>query len=79
MDKANTDILDTYWGLIKTLNSSMRAILLERLQNSQEKAETQKRNARQRAFDSWQSHESAEELIQQLRNSRSTNRELESL
>ena len=79
MNKANYDILNNYWGLIKNLRTSWRESLLEKLKQSLLEENSIKSNDLHKAFGAWVSEDSAEELIQKLRNSRSTNREIESL
>ena len=79
MNQTNYDILNNYWGLIKTLNTSWKLDLIERLTHSIRKNLKQKTNTMKLAFGAWESENSAEEIIEELRNSRSINRQIESL
>ena len=79
MNKINYDILNNYWGLIKTLNASCKLDLIERLTHSIRQNQKQKTNTMNLAFGAWESENSAEEIIEELRNSRSINRQIESL
>jgi len=79
MNKANYDIVNNYWGLIKNLRTSWKITLIEKLQQSLAQGTSAKTNNIQKAFGAWEASETADNLIQNLRNSRSTNREIESL
>ena len=79
MSKINYDILNNYWGLIETLNVSHKLDLIERLTNSIHQYQKQETNTMNLAFGAWESESSAEEIIEELRNSRSINRQIESL
>ena len=79
MKKSNTNILDSYWGLIKTLHTSWKLDLIERLTQSIRQNLQQSPNTMKHAFGAWESEQSAEEIIAQLRHSRNTNRQIESL
>ena len=79
MDKTNSDILNGYWGLIKTLNTGWKLDLIERLTQSVRKNLLKSSNSMKLSFGAWESKSTAEEIITELRNSRTTNREIESL
>ncbi|MDJ0681529.1 MAG: hypothetical protein QNJ18_16905 [Xenococcaceae cyanobacterium MO_167.B52] len=79
MNQSNYDILNNYWGLIKTLNTCWKLDLIERLTDSIRKNLKHKTNTMNLAFGAWESENSAEEIIEELRNSRSINRQIESL
>ena len=79
MNKANYDIVNNYWGLLKNLRSSWKLALIERLQQSLSQESSSKTNTIQQAFGAWEAGETAENLIQKIRDSRSTHREIESL
>lgn len=79
MNRANFDILNNYWGLIKNLRDSWKVILIERLQASMTSNSIKKTNKIKMAFGAWESEDTADEMIQKLRDSRSTNRHIETL
>lgn len=79
MNKSNMSILDSYWGLIKTLHTSWKLDLIERLTQSIRQNLQQTPNTMKQAFGAWESEQSADEMIEELRNSRHTNRQIESL
>jgi len=63
MNKANYDILNNYWGLIKNLRTSWRETLLEKLKQSLAEEKTIKSNNFHKTFGAWVSEDSAEEQI----------------
>lgn len=71
--------MNNYWGLLKNLRTSWKITLIEKLQQSLAQGTSSKTHTIQKAFGAWESSESADNLIENLRNSRSTNREIESL
>lgn len=79
MKRSNTNILDSYWGLIKTLHTSWKLDLIERLTQSIRQNLQQGPNTMKHAFGAWESDKSADQIIEDLRNSRNTNRQIEAL
>jgi len=79
MARSNQDILNNYWGLIKGLNPNWQLDLIERLSQTVRKNLARKTNRIQQAFGAWESEDTAEEIIEELRQSRHTNRQIESL
>jgi len=78
MSTAEQKILNNYFGLLERLTPKMKLRLIEKLKESAKKATTDKSNLKV-AFGAWSSDESAEELIETIRSSRSINREIEEL
>jgi len=72
-------ILDSYWGLINSLHTKWKLDLIERLTQSIRQNMKQRPNSMKHAFGAWKSDLSAEQIIDELRNSRNTNRQIESL
>ncbi|KOR31827.1 hypothetical protein TI05_11175 [Achromatium sp. WMS3] len=79
MKISNLHILNNYWGLIETLHTNWKLDLLDKLTQSIQKNSPINSNVMKNAFGAWASEQSAEQIIQELRNSRSTNRQLEEL
>ncbi|MBT9314521.1 hypothetical protein [Leptothoe spongobia] len=79
MKTSNSQVLNNYWGLIKNLHISWKLDLIERLTQSIRQNLSQGPNTMKNAFGAWQSAQSAEQIIQELRNSRNTNRQIEEL
>ena len=79
MKTSNSQILNSYWGLIKSLHTSWKLDLIERLTQSIRQNLQQDPNTMKNAFGAWESDQSAEQIIQELRNSRNTNRQIEEL
>jgi len=78
MNMAEKKILNNYLSLLERLSPKMKLNLSEQLKKSAKTQNTSKSNLRI-AFGAWKSNESAEELIQVIRSSRNTNRQIEKL
>ena len=76
--KAETQILDGYWGLLSNLNPDLKLKLIERLSKSVHKDLTAKGHKFEKSFGAWYDSRESEEIINEIRNSRSFNREIES-
>ncbi|MGK7941076.1 MAG: hypothetical protein AB4062_13185 [Crocosphaera sp.] len=79
MKTSNSRILNSYWGLLESLHTSWKLDLIERLTQSIRKNLQQNPNTIKNAFGAWESDLSAEQIIQELRNSRNTDRQIEEL
>jgi hypothetical protein len=79
MKSSDSSILNSYWGLIKTLHTSWKLDLIEKLTQSIRQNLKTSPNTMKQAFGAWQSDESAEQIIQDLRESRNTHRQIECL
>ena len=78
MEKAENKILNSYWGLLSNLNTKLKLDLIEKLTQSI-KSDHSKKSKIKSAFGAWKSDETAEELIEKIRSSRYTNRQIEKL
>ncbi|MEM7551616.1 MAG: hypothetical protein AAF363_18170 [Bacteroidota bacterium] len=75
MDSTEQKILNGYLGLIQSLTPTMKLSLIEHLKDSMKTAKKEE-SQMEEAFDSWYSNESAEELIETIRSSRMTDRQI---
>ena len=75
--KAETQIIDGYWGLLSNLNPDLKLKLIERLSKSVHKDLAAKRNNFEKSFGAWTDSRESEEIISEIRNSRTFNREIE--
>jgi translation initiation factor RLI1 len=78
MDAAEKKILNNYFGLLERMNPSMKLNLIERLTASIKSRGSSKSKIHS-SFGAWDSEQSADELIDELRISRHTNRQIEEL
>ncbi|MBP8849738.1 MAG: hypothetical protein KBG80_04195 [Breznakibacter sp.] len=76
--KADTQIIDSYWGLLSNLNPDLKLKLIERLSKSVHKDLTAKKNRFEKSFGAWDDSRESEEIVNDIRNSRTFNREIES-
>lgn len=78
----NNKVLETWWSLLRRLSAEMRLELASRLINSLKKpepVEKKDKNEWKKLYGAWaDDKESAEELIALIRNSRFSNRQIES-
>lgn len=78
MNIAEKKILNNYLNLLERLSPKMKLNLSEQLKKSA-KVQTPSKSNLKIAFGAWKSSETAEELIQTIRSSRNTNRQIEEL
>jgi hypothetical protein len=64
-------IIDGYLKLLSGLSKGSKELLIKKLQSPKELATS--KNAHEAAFGAWEGEESAEELIDNLRNARTEN------
>ncbi|MDP4275201.1 MAG: hypothetical protein Q8907_13065 [Bacteroidota bacterium] len=76
--KADTQIIDGYWGLLSNLPASMKHKLIERLSKSVNKDISSIDVRFERSFGAWDDSRDAEDIISEIKNSRTFNREIES-
>lgn len=67
-----------YYDLLSTLNESSKLELIAHLSNSILKNKSNKPKSFERLFGAWKSKETAEEIIDNIRKSRVSNRKIES-
>ena len=74
----NTTIIDGYLGLLSNLSPSNKLDLISKLTNSVKTDLSSKKSSFKKSFGALKTAQSAEELIQEIRDSRVLNREIES-
>jgi hypothetical protein len=80
MKTENVNIADNYWGLIKNLRADVRLELISRISNSlKSDISVENTDSWKLLFGAFESSQSADEIIEDLRKSRYTNREIEAL
>ena len=79
MKASNSRVVNSCWGLLESLHTSWKLDLIERLTQSVRQNLQQDSNTMKSAFGAWESEQSAEQIIQELRDSRNTNRKIEEL
>lgn len=75
----NTNIVDSYLALLKTLSPGNRLDLISRLTQSLKSDIRSEKGHFESAFGAWQGNESADQIITEIRNSRTFNRQIEEL
>ena len=80
METNRTDIADNFFGMIKNLSVDVKLELISKITDSLRgtKKEAQD-DSWKKLFGAWQSDQSAEEIIEDIRASRDTNRQIEDL
>ncbi|MFC2087581.1 hypothetical protein ACFLSA_05435 [Bacteroidota bacterium] len=76
--KADIQILNNYWGLLSNLTPSLKLKLIERLSKSINKEINTEDDRIEKSFGAWQDSRDADEIISEIRNSRTFNRNIES-
>ena len=80
METDRIDLAENFFGLIKNLSADVKLELISKLSNSLKSTNNVELDDSWKAlFGAWQSDESAEELIEELRASRYSNRQIEDL
>ncbi len=80
MKTGNVNIADNYWEMIKNLSTDVRLELISRISNSlKSDISVEKTDSWKLLFGAFESSQSADEIIEDLRKSRYTNREIEAL
>ena len=78
MDAVDEKILKSYMSLLNHLSPKMKLSIIEKLNNSI-KSKKDTTSKFKDSFGQWDSNESADELIELIRHSRNTQREIEGL
>jgi hypothetical protein len=74
------DIAENFFGMIKNLSADVKLELISKISNSLKGTKKEQTDdSWKELFGAWQSEESAEELIEELKASRHTNRQIEDL
>jgi len=75
----SASIADYYFGFLQNLNSEIKLDLISKLSHSINEIEQKPTISIQSLFGAYQSEESADDIIKEIRNSRVFNRNIESL
>jgi len=75
--KAETNILNGYWGLLSNLAPDLKLKLIEKLSQSVHNDLLAKKNNFDKSFGAWSDSKEANEIIHDIRNARTFNREIE--
>ena len=75
----NISVADYYFGFLKNLNADSKLDLISKLSQSLKEVDSNESYSLQSLFGAYQSEETAEEIIAQLRASRVFNRNIEPL
>ncbi len=73
----NTTIIEGYIGLLDNLSPSSKLDLISRLSASVKSDLTDKQSSFQRAFGAFETDKSADEIIEEIRSSRTFTRQIE--
>jgi hypothetical protein len=76
--KTETQILNAYWELLDTLTPKLKLKLIEKLTKSVDNDEPVKTDRFEKSFGAWIDSRDSEEIIAEIRNSRTLNRQIES-
>lgn len=76
--KAETQILNGYWGLLNTLTPSLKLKLIEKLSKSINIDISNKKDRFENSYGAWVDSRDSEEIINEIRSSRTFNRQIES-
>lgn len=75
--KAETELVESYWSMLRFLSNNMKMALVEKLQKSLSKTKPEERDRLKHSFGSWVGPESAEDIIDSISSSRNFNRKVE--
>ena len=76
--KAETHIINGYWGLLSNLNPDLKLKLIEKLSKSISLDIKTKENRFEKSFGAWVDDQDPDEIINLIRESRNFNRQIES-
>ena len=76
--KAETQILNGYWGLLNTLTPNLKLKLIEKLSKSLNKEFSKNNDRFEKSFGAWNDSRDSDEIIAEIRDSRIFNRQIES-
>jgi len=76
--KTETQIIDGYWDLLNTLTPNLKLKLMKKLSKSIDKETLTKNDRFEKSFGAWIDSRDSDEIIAEIRNSRTLNREIES-
>ncbi|MBA4302405.1 hypothetical protein SAMN03080617_01835 [Algoriphagus alkaliphilus] len=75
--KAETELVESYWSMLRFLSDKMKMALVEKLQKSISKPKSEEKDRLKHSFGSWVGPESAEEIIDSISGSRNFSRKVE--
>ena len=75
----NTSLIDNYFGLLKNLSPEVKLDLIERLSRTLRIDFVSDKKVLEKSFGNWVSDKSADDIINDLRNERNFNRQIEEL
>jgi len=73
----NTKLIESYLSLLKNMSTQNKLDLISKLTNTVKTDIAQEKTEFYKAFGGWDEHESAEELIETIKESRTFNRTIE--
>jgi hypothetical protein len=76
--KTESHILNSYIGLLDSLNPNLKLKIIERLSKSVNNDITKEKDRMEKAFGAWKDSKETEQIISEIRNSRTFNRKIES-
>ena len=76
--KAETQILNGYWELLNTLTPNLKLKLIERLSKSINIDPSNNNDVFEKSFGAWIDSRDSDEIIAEIRDSRTFNRQIES-
>jgi len=76
--KTETQIINAYWELLETLTLKLKLKLIEKLSQSVDKDVHMKNDRFEKSFGAWIDSRDSDEIIAEIRNSRTLNRQIES-
>ena len=76
-DEVNTSVVDGYFGLISTLSNANKKALIDKLIQSAEEVKPEPYANLKESFGAFESEQTADEIIADIRNSRLFTREIE--
>ena len=77
IDEVNTSVVDGYFGLINTLSNANRNALIDKLVYSEVEKQSEPYANLKESFGAWESDQTADEMIADIRNSRLFTREID--
>ena len=75
----NTTLIEGYLRLLENLSANNKLDLISKLSLSVKTDSTDKKKSFYKAFGAWESKQSADQIISDIRNSRTFNRQIEEL
>ncbi len=76
--KVETQIINGYWELLRNLNPSLKLKLIEKLSKSASSDIAKQNDRFEKSFGAWTDDREPEEIIKEIEESRSFNRQIES-